>query len=126
MFPIPLPQPLLRDRILPLHPLQRRPDQLERLVRAQVLVVVLVPLGAVVLDLLAGELDLGDAEGGGGAFEEVAEGGEFGEVFDVAEVVMGEGGKGVSKGRVSSWIFTREQVNDGYVMQHLGDRHRHR
>jgi hypothetical protein len=37
--------------------------------------------GAKVLDLLAGILDLGEAEGGGGAFEEVPELGEFEKVF---------------------------------------------
>lgn len=35
---------------------------------------------AEVLDLLAGVLDLGEAQGGGGPFEEMAETGELGEV----------------------------------------------
>jgi len=51
----------------------------------------LVLVRAEVLDLLAAVLDFGQAEGGARALEEVAEGGEFGEVFLFAgrELVRG-------------------------------------
>lgn len=97
MFPIPLPQPLLRHAILALHPLQRHRDLIERLLLRQVLVRLLVPRLAVVLDLLARGLHFGHAERGGGAFEEVPEGGEFGEVLCGA-VVFGRGGGAVGCG----------------------------
>ena len=76
------PQLLLDLRILLPHSGDGNLDPSQELVVACVLgVAVLVLLGSEVLDLLAGILDFGQAEGSGGAFEEVAEGRELREIF---------------------------------------------
>jgi len=113
-----LPQDALSLLILNLDHLQRRPDEAQAFGLRDVVHAGFVLAGAEMLDLFAGIFDFGEAEGGGAAFEEVAEGGKGAEIFGLSVrergivSMMADMGEGVEwRQRGGCWDETHKAVS---------------